>query len=801
MGFLRFFLPVLIFALCANKIYGQEKVSGIIKDGETKEPLAFVNLIFNNNPKQGTSSNIDGQFSFFSNEILQSITLKYVGYKTKEIYIQSGESEFEIELDRALINLDEVVVVAGVNPANRIIRKVIANKDSHNPENLKSFSYSSYNKTIFDFKFNGPASADSSLEKINKNLKGGHMMVMESATERRFLGPDLSQEVILGSKVSGFTNPTFTTLATDFQPFSFYEENLKILDQNYLNPIANGSLRKYDFRIEDTLFFGVDTTYILSFKPKKGKNFDGLIGELYISTNGYAIKNVLAQPAEIGFIDLKFQQEYSFIDNSYWFPSQLNFEISAKNYPSKAIGFSGNGKSYITNVVINPSFTRNDFSAISLKSNEDATSRDSIFWDNTRAMKLTSKEEITYEVMDSIGKAGNFDLLLKVGEKFAESKIPLGWLDLDLPNTLMINKVENYRLGLGLFTNEKISKMATLGGFAGYGLKDKTWKYGASAEFAPEGDSEFILKGEYFNSLFEVGRSNLDLFGGSTYGFRNFLAARMERVKQFKLISGVRFLKYFKVKASISQSEITPKYLEFSIFAPPSANFNYSNLESNVTLRYAYGEKLVESFGQKVSMSTKSPIFLMSWSKGIANDLGDWSYNKFEGSIDYKLYFKLIGETKLKIVAGYSDSPLPYGFLFTGEGSFDEQFSVVIEDYFQTLRPYEFLSDRYISLFISHNFGPLLFKTRNFSPQIVVSQNSSWGELAPYNAQFGVDYLTKEKGFFESGIQFQNLIKFNYLNLAYLGLGTGIFYRWGPYSHENYQDNISVKVTFNITSK
>ena len=118
-----------------------------------------------------------------------------------------------------------MVIRSGENPANRIIRKVIQNKDINNPEKVSSFKYTSYNKIVYDFKPNDSLNADSIREKQHdKVLKGGHLMIMESVTERKFIAPDKNQETIIGTKVSGLKNPPFAPLATDIQPFSFYKD-------------------------------------------------------------------------------------------------------------------------------------------------------------------------------------------------------------------------------------------------------------------------------------------------------------------------------------------------------------------------------------------------------------------------------------------------------------------------------------------------------------------------------------------------------------------------------------------------
>src|SRR5690606_1962654 len=158
-------------------------------------------------------------------------------------------------------------------------------------------------------------------------LKDSPLFIMESVSERKFIAPDISEEIVIGTKVSGFQNPSFASLATDLQPFSFYKDNIKLFDIQYLNPISKGSLKKYRFKIEDTLFQNKDTVYIISFQPQKNKNFEGLKGSLYISTNKYAVQNVIATPFEKGKIDIKIQQQYTFVDNKYWFPEQLNYAL------------------------------------------------------------------------------------------------------------------------------------------------------------------------------------------------------------------------------------------------------------------------------------------------------------------------------------------------------------------------------------------------------------------------------------------------------------------------------------------
>ena len=53
----------------------------------------------------------------------------------------------------------------------------------------------------------------------------------------------------------------------------------------------------------------------------------------------------------------------------------------------------------------------------------------------------------------------------------------------------------------------------------------------------------------------------------------------------------------------------------------------------------------------------------------------------------------------------------------------------------------------------------------------------------------------------ETGLQVDNIIKMNYLNVGYLGFGAGVFYRYGDYAYDKTDDNIAFKFTVSFSIK
>ena len=106
---MRKYLPIILVFLSILTSYSQ-KISGTITDETTKEPLIGVNVILSNT--NGTTTNMDGEFSLIAKVGENSITFKYIGYETivKEI---SGRTEFNVQMKSANQQIGTVVISAG----------------------------------------------------------------------------------------------------------------------------------------------------------------------------------------------------------------------------------------------------------------------------------------------------------------------------------------------------------------------------------------------------------------------------------------------------------------------------------------------------------------------------------------------------------------------------------------------------------------------------------------------------------------------------------------------------------------
>lgn len=687
----------------------------------------------------------------------------------------------------------------------------MANRNQNNPLKIGGFEYVTYNRSIID-REGRQQKADSlrtaylsqiekgeldiesdSLSGYEKTLirEGNfNIMLFESVTERKFLPPDLSEENVIGTRVSGFKNPYFAMLATELQPFGFYEDNINMLDLHFLNPIANGSLKRYDYVLEERIFREQqDTIFNISFQPKKDANIDGLKGFMYINSNGYAIQNIVAEPYEEMKLNLKIQQKYQFLEGEHWFPEQLNFEIMLNE------GIFINGKSYLRDIEFKDDLRRRDFSEVHLKYEKAAPQKNEAFWSKYRIDSLSQQDKITYKVVDSIGESMQLDRMVDFATKIGDGYIPVGKFNIPFNQFFGYNHFEGLRLGAGLETNEKLFEKVSIGGFFAYGFRDKNWKYGGNIRYDINRSQGMYLQFNYQNDVREIGRSSLSSVKGFSINgdLRSLIASRMDFLEQFQVEFARRDFKYLKWSAALRKESILPQYDYFFL---NNSDFirNYNNTEALFHLRYAHRERIVETPLKRVSLGSNYPIFNLRYARGFDSFLdGEYDYHKVEASLHQSFFTRNVGKTRYRLQAGYIDGDIPLGLLFTGEGSNDRDIPVVMYDTFQTMLPYEFLSDQYAHLFLTHDLGSLLFKSEDFSPGLIVHHNMGWGNLAN-TFSHAWRYQTKHQLFIESGLELTKLLKMNYLDMAYLNFGIGGFYRYGDYSFDKSSDNFVYKL-------
>jgi hypothetical protein len=98
----------------------------------------------------------------------------------------------------------------------------------------------------------------------------------------------------------------------------------------------------------------------------------------------------------------------------------------------------------------------------------------------------------------------------------------------------------------------------------------------------------------------------------------------------------------------------------------------------------------------------------------------------------------------------------------------------------------EFFSSEYVMFQLKHTLKRSNW-TRKIRPSVVLVTRMAWGDMKNPEQHVGLNYKTLDEGYFESGVECNQIFK---------GLGLSGFYRYGPNKLGNFTDNISIKVSF-----
>jgi Family of unknown function (DUF5686)/CarboxypepD_reg-like domain len=799
------FLYFISFSVCVQA----QIITGRVMDARTHEALPFVSISIKNTTK-GTLSKEDGSFEIDVPNKDTELIFSSIGYFSKVLKARNSK---DVYLEEKESSLNEVVVFS-INPANRIIESAVRNKVFNDPEKHTSFRYEVYHKSIVS------ANVDSLNvnKKLGKRLENNDLFVNESYATHKFIRPNLNKEIIIGSRTSGTKSTLFSSLTPMLQQFGFYRDFIQFQGRQlqeqliYVNPLSEGTLGRYDFTMLDTLINDTnDSTFVIDFEPKRKSNFVGLRGTLHIHSGDYALQYVRAEPAETNLLHFKLEQIYEKINGKSWFPTELSAEWLLSEFKVGGQSLRFNIRSSLKDIELDVPIPVTDFDENSLEFKSDAIFQDEAFWQTHRSDSLSLREKNTYlyHASMSLGKKIKQTAVISGSEWLMSGAIPLGKkLDLSIQNLFDANVYEGFRPTLNVLTNDNFSKFIRLDAKAGYGFGDQAFKYEGRVRFNLIEKYRMRLSLAYRSDISEPANVQFFIWNFPQIPYeliRTFQIARADSLRQWKAELNFRALRYGTFSISMIDEFRKPTY-GYSYCNPmkdPSifSVRDFRTTEIGVGLRYAFGEEFSQIGRGAIITTPPSSTFSLHIAQGVLHlPQEKVSFTKLNTKLEYRFKTLNLGETFINLSAGKIWGSLPYPYLYNGRGSRDDNNIIWVANHFQTMGLYEFTSDQYANLFITHSFGSLLSrpKTKWFRPEVAVFQGIAVGSLSNRASHEGIAIKGLEEGYFESGLMVDNLIRKRFAKLFYLGAGIGVFRRWGANELPNTVDNWTYRLVWNV---
>lgn len=795
---LRTLKIVALLLLLATTAFSQRSQ---LLDAVTREPVPFSKVI----PTPGTPflADIDGYFTV--PEGAERLLFRSQGYYDSLYPVTAlGKT---VLLRPMASELEEVVIVPGINPAERIMELAIANRKRNHPKSDQSFSYTSYGKFVFTLNPDALAqisdtTSDSNLIDMRKYFSAQHLFMLESTTEKYFEPQNHEKEIITAYRVSGFTDPAFSTFVNDLQTFNFYENQFTLLGATYVNPLAAGSIRRYLFILEDETVSDGDTTFTIRFQPRISKNFDAMKGWLYINSNGYAVEKVIAEPARPSkTFSPKIIQEYAYVDGKKWFPVKLSTEVT---FPGvlldnkiKDAYLIGKGSTYIENITIGEEISRKRFNAVLVETDRNAAKQDSAHWNSKRTYELTEKEQRTYAFVDSISAVHKLNQRFSSLSALAEGKIPVGYVQFDLLRLLDYNDYEGYRIGLGMENSRKLMERLTVGGYFGYGTRDKRWKYGGYARWMVLPKYFVELQGTFQQDVVERGGYHFlstehSLAAGVNTLYRQLYVLNMENQRKAEVALSGYLTPRIKLLGSVNYQRIglTKEYVFSKNGLVLNGARTFDQAEANAEVVWTIGEKVMYLGTKRVSKGSAYPQIMAKATRGYSGiEKSQFDYARLNIDIRHDIPVRAVGKFSYLISGAktWGAVPLYLQQVSVGTGG---NWNLSVTNTFETMQASSFFHSEQLALFTRFMFKPFKTNKKWTTPQIGLHHAMGIGTFKG-RQYHNTDFLSMDKGYYEAGLLLDKLI-----NLNTMGFGVGIFYNYGPYGVPDAAENLTLKLSF-----
>lgn len=807
-------------------IQGQIQINGMVKDSDTKKPLPFATITSENG--SSTIADVDGKFNFIITSQPKTLTVSYVGFESKEISITEIKSFYTIALIPKIAELKEVAL-SNLNPANAIITKVIQQKNNNNPQKkLNSFQFKSYNKLLvtanpdsivgkIDTLFVNAVTKDkiitidSSDYKFKKIIDKQHLFLTEKVSQFQFEKPHL-KETILGTKMAGFKDPIYEFLGFSLQSFSIYDDKYELFETKYKSPISNTALDEYRYKILDTVAIDNREVLVLYFKNKNEKGLEGL---LYIDQENYAVAKAIMRIR--GVLNITGIHEFTYLTNEkIWFTIRKNFKIvkGKSKEPTKVLGGriefsaenedSNSKKSASDFTYLSSTMTVFDLaintpikikkSSVAIEVKNNSNTRDTVFWNQTRTDSLDTRGERTYLVLDSIVTKENIERKIKFGRKVINGYAPLGPFDFDLRYLLSYNNFEGFRIGIGGITNDSFSKIVRVEGYTAYGFKDQTIKYNFGTAIRIGNFSNTWIGGSYTDDIREIASTSFatDKRVFKLYDPRPINISTFYNHKTWRGLIETKIIPKTETIWQLSVSEIQPLF-NYTFAYNDFLYRDFTMATALFSMQWNPFSDFMQTPNGKIEYEKRFPKFSFQFTKSLPNFLAnDFDFGKIDARIEYEKKYLNGQKSAFLLQAGIAFGALPLTHLYNTSpnnltrDNLLQRITIAGKNSFETMFFNEFFSSEFVMLQLKHGFKRIALINK-VKPSLVLVTRMAWGNMQHPERHIGIEYKTLNEGYFESGIE---------LNQIYKGFGLTGFYRYGPNQLPRFEDNLAVKLSF-----
>jgi len=722
-----FLFTLLCFGLLTN---AQTVVRGFVKDAATMKPIQFVSIYFEGG--KGVTTGEDGSYAIVTyRDKLTVLNFSFTGYKkTSRKIIPGKEQTVNVELELSA-SLKEVVVKTKKrskyrnrdNPAVELIDLVIENKNKNRIKAYDFVQYQQYEKLSLSLT-NKPEKLIRNrlfrnykfiLENIDSTTIEGKSLLpiylQEKLSERYYRkNPEKDKTIILGEKKVSYgdfldDNGISQYLNRLYADINIYDNNVSLLTNQFLSPIADMGPTFYRYYIKDTIQLEGIKLIELYFTPR---NPNDLLfrGTMFITLDGnYGVQKIsmtISKNANLNWTrELRINQDFEkapdgrfhVIKSSMLAEFALTRNASGGVLGERTVSF----KNFLTDVPAPDSV----YKAKDIVDRSNPAAADS-FWVNHRHNPLTLVETKAYYNIDSLKNMRSFKRLGDLITLLFSGYVNIGpYWELGNTNTFYyFNPVEGFTLKVGGRTTPKFSNFIYFDNYIAYGFKDEKFKYLAAVTYSFNHKSIYSFPLNYlkFSYQYETNIPGQQLLfvqednfllsfkrgNNNKWLYNNTLKA--EYVREFG--KNITYTFGFKNWKQTPAGDISFQNVNDSSYVK-----DLTTSELSGEIRWAPNEQFYQGKNYRIPIINKYPIFKLRFIAGIKGLMnGKYNYQSISLNTEKRFYLSQLGYVDLTLEGGYIFGKVPFPLLTIHRAN--QTYAYQLYSY-NLMNFMEFVSDKY----------------------------------------------------------------------------------------------------------
>lgn len=768
-------------------------MEGTVTDAASRQPLPFVK-VRTHSGRFGTITDTSGHYQLAVKSPKDTIEFSFLGYIPQQFVVGSATATpLDVQLEEDSQQLKAVEVSPGENPAFKVLRQVNAHRAVNDPEKREAYQYETYNKMRLDINRLGKRfEGDRRLQKIDtiysyaatdtaSGLKYLPVLLTESVSDYYYKSnPAQRKEKVKASRVSGVENLQLQQFTGGFyQDINFYNNSVRLFGKAFVSPIAKGGKGFYTYILQPTDTLDGVACYPIQFVPKR-RGDAAFRGTVWITDSSFALKKidvVIPEGVAINHVNnLAIRQYCSEVAPNVWMLTReqmdFQFDLLNDNGKKKRRGFTVHKEAIRRKVVLDQPLP-SDFYSGDVVVEDSASTRDEAYWAAHRTQKLSKQEEGVVEMIGALKENRTFNfykniLFLASSGFWPSTPFEIG----TLYGCYGRNAIEGHRISLALRTSNQLSRRLKLEGYVGYGLSDRTVKYGGAVRWKVSNAPRQMLRLGYQNRTEMLGRMTET---GTARAFNILLPItpqnKLTMVHKGELSFEKDGVLPLRTYSSIAWTQFSPLGIDrYQRLLPSSGDtvavdkITSFHIKNRIT--YTKEEKFLSGPFDRISLGSKYPIVSLTNTWGIKGVLGsEYHFLRFDLAFEHYPFLGPLGRLRYTLYAGKVFGQLPYPLLNVHPGN--ESISLQQKG-FNLMMFHEFISDQWVGAEFEHHFQGLIMNriplVRKLKSRLVYTAKIAIGSSATTRHQkallFPFYTYSMATPYCEMGVGLESILKY-----------------------------------------